>query len=417
MVIIICAMMVILLIVALVVWILSSLRSSSGVTDRGDWVVVTSSPDPPTMMMSRRCNRQLMQPSDVSVSSPSSFVCSFKHLGWRGEIPEGWIHDSARSDKGWRRAGGASSLPSTITAASLIRTPIDWSTCFIPIPPSVFSNRSSSTSQWYFGFGINYSGQNQLLTCWNDLKLHVLWWVSTIAHDPTATIVLFTDAPSSWLQSWIPQLAIVPTIVTPTVSNWTTWTETFIQHQQSTLDTELTWYYSGHGYRMRARHPLQELDGMMECLCLVDGFCWDEDLVSMFLSRLNPQCRVIAFFDSCHSGSVLNTTVAFNLLNGTVDVQSQTLVQCRVWCFSASIDEFPAASGATSSDLSLWTRSLYAMPTSIILPHCTEGSNRTKTPVDILLECIATLASNQESQRPELSASHPDLLRLPLFSE
>lgn len=99
------------------------------------------------------------------------------------------------------------SEPETITIAKSI---------FFPV------TQNENVTQIYIGFGINYSGANQLLTCWNDLKTNYSWWSQNIAQ-PTRDqySYIFTDNTQTF--SFAPKSSkriSVQQSFMPTVNNW-----------------------------------------------------------------------------------------------------------------------------------------------------------------------------------------------------
>lgn len=78
-------------------------------------------------------------------------------------------------------------------------------------------------------------------------------------------------------------------------------------------DTYKYVHYSGHGSQLKDNNG-DETDGMDECICPLDidwgapdnNFIRDDELYNLLVKPLPATCKLVAVFDSCHSGSALD---------------------------------------------------------------------------------------------------------------
>jgi len=72
-------------------------------------------------------------------------------------------------------------------------------------------------------------------------------------------------------------------------------------------------HFSGHGSQLKDTNR-DEIDGMDECICPLDidwgapdnNFIRDDELYKTLVKPLPASCKLVAVFDSCHSGSALD---------------------------------------------------------------------------------------------------------------
>jgi len=282
---------------------------------------------------------------------------------------------------------------------------------------SVFFSRSKYSDptdviQIYVGFGINYSGSNQLLTCWNDLRVHHDWWSRTIAQPSWQQYRFFlSDCGSNRVLNVAGNIPVL----LPTLSNWNSVRKQVldlcIQQDAKQGKTEIVFYFSGHGYKKRT-WDAQELDGQAECIVLLDGMYWDYFFANEFCSILPASIHMFAQFDSCHSGTVLNPRYTWNPISRSGNQTSPIQYAASIWVISGCQDYETSNSGPTDKDMSALTRCcIHGNTIMSTLPI--SGS---KTPVDLYDELRTLLRSASEVQIPELSVSHERLFLIPLFA-
>jgi hypothetical protein len=103
--------------------------------------------------------------------------------------------------------------------------------------------------------------------------------------------------------------------------------------------------YSGHGSWIRDYNG-DEIDGRDEVIVPLDfertGFLSD-DIINQALKGAGADCRVVALFDSCHSGSVLDLQYRFNVPgHPIIENQSRNVLQDMV-CISGCTDSTTSA--------------------------------------------------------------------------
>lgn len=291
---------------------------------------------------------------------------------------------------------------------------------------SIFFSRTKDTAnvmQIYVGYGLNYSGDNRLQTCWNDLRAHYDWWDQTIrvpAPEQKVYTYILTDNPqpfytSSQLQSSNNQ---VVTRLLPTISSAKRVHDeiTRLARKQHDLGgkTEIVYYFSGHGYK-RHTWDTKEIDGQMECIVLSDGLYWDYEMTNTLCKPLPSSTHLFAKFDSCHSGTVMNSRYTLNPLSGDSYQTSPYQYDANIWVMSGCADYTTSNSGPTPSDQSAFTRNLLSRNESInILPQIRSLGSQ-KTFIDLYYQVRENLRSNGERQIPEFSCSHRELFFIPFF--
>lgn len=182
--------------------------------------------------------------------------------------------------------------------------------------------------------GIVYSGQEgELRGCINDI-LNVRKYIKAQGFQPHE-IKIMTEASSD--ESLIPTAGNIMREL-----NWLC--------EGATSESNLFLQYSGHGGSMKDRGK-DEVDGADETICPLDydtaGQITD-DMLRQFVDKLPAGCQLMALFDSCHSGSVLDLKYnwtghptrpgAYNLM---VDTYPETKAQ--VICLSGCRDEQTSA--------------------------------------------------------------------------
>lgn len=183
--------------------------------------------------------------------------------------------------------------------------------------------------------GIVYSGQEgELRGCINDI-LNVRKFIKTQGFQPHE-IKIMTEASSD--ESLIPTAENIMRELAWLCEGVTSESNLFLQ-------------YSGHGGSLKDRGK-DEVDGADETICPLDydtaGQITDDMLRQHLIDKLPAGCQLMALFDSCHSGSVLDLKYnwtghatrpgAYNLL---VDTYAETKAQ--VICLSGCRDEQTSA--------------------------------------------------------------------------
>lgn len=173
-----------------------------------------------------------------------------------------------------------------ITIADPVPVPLD------PTPPRLPTKRALL-------IGINYltDPDNRLQGCLDDVQ-SMKWLLTTKYGYDANNIVLMSDDQSGDLY--------------PNQANILTQINTIVGKTQSG-DT-LFVHYSGHGTQepdtTGAEDTNTDTPGQDDCICPADfndnGFIADIDLRKILVDKLPGGAKLRAFFDSCHSGSILD---------------------------------------------------------------------------------------------------------------
>jgi hypothetical protein len=147
--------------------------------------------------------------------------------------------------------------------------------------------------------GCNYiNTSNQLSGCINDIIHMRNMLIDAYAYTPDSIIMLRDD---------------VPTIL-PTRANILNCLKLIIG--QSASLSEIVIHYSGHGTSIRDMDG-DEVSGQDQAIVPLDfnrnGFITDDELFNIIK---DAKCRVLMFFDSCHSGTVCDLQYSINYING-----------------------------------------------------------------------------------------------------
>jgi hypothetical protein len=131
----------------------------------------------------------------------------------------------------------------------------------------------------------------------------------------------------------------------PTQSNIITAIHELVRASQAQDVEEIFLSFSGHGSWIRDYNG-DERDGRDEVIVPLDfkraGFLSD-DVINQALKGARSDCRVVALFDSCHSGSVLDLQYRFNVPGRPIiENQSRNVNQDMV-CISGCTDSTTSA--------------------------------------------------------------------------
>ena len=169
-------------------------------------------------------------------------------------------------------------------------------------------------------------------------------------------------------------------------------------------------HYSGHGSQLRDLNK-DEKDGKDECICPVDfvenGVLIDDDLKKLLVDPLttNPalaHCKLRCFFDSCHSGSVLDLPVTV-LSRSQISLESGLHSKADIVCFSGCKD------AQTSADAIIAGKGQGAMTAALLSALCELKAGSTWLEVQSTTQ--AFLKRWSFSQSPCLSLTHASLAK------
>ncbi|KZV92687.1 hypothetical protein EXIGLDRAFT_70207 [Exidia glandulosa HHB12029] len=193
---------------------------------------------------------------------------------------------------------------------------------------------------------------------------------------------------------------------------------------------KVVFFYSGHGYQIPTSDPLEE-DKFAEYIVPLDsassGYIIDNTLNSVLYRRLPPGATLFTFFDSCHSGTILDYRNNWDLRNGTLQprhmfppllsvvvplvdaIGTRTSVFKNLYplavCFSAARDELIAWERCKASFLKFFTHFLAKSPhMSIRAAFEMSGNGINK----VLARPTKTIGPPQHTV-PSLSSSNPCL--------
>jgi hypothetical protein len=142
--------------------------------------------------------------------------------------------------------------------------------------------------------GINYNGSTSKLNgCINDVINMKKYLLNEIKGLNEKDIVVLTDETTQQL----PTRANIINSINWLVSN-------------NDENSRLFFHYSGHGSNIVDQGVRDETDGRDETLVPLDyqqnGFIIDDELLRIMIEPLKPNCQLIAVFDCCHSGTILD---------------------------------------------------------------------------------------------------------------
>jgi hypothetical protein len=177
---------------------------------------------------------------------------------------------------------------------------------------------------------------------------------------------------------------------------------------------DLVWiHYSGHGASILDRSG-DEKDGCDEALVPFDvktvGVVPD-DYIQQLFTYFNPNTRVVAVFDCCHSGTIGDVMYSWE---GPRDVSVENIlcdVQARVITLSGCLDTQTAADAYNV----LGDKKFVGAMTACLLLALRENKQGTLSNVFTLLEALRRkLIERGFDQRPKICSTH-NLARDPVF--
>jgi Caspase domain len=272
--------------------------------------------------------------------------------------------------------------------------------------------------QIFVGIGLNYSGENQLLTCWNDLRKSYNWWTTNIAKDNrTQNVFVMTDNPQPFVCAPThPNLT--SQVLDGTLSSWSRIRKQIVtlakQQDQNGGVTEIMLHFSGHGFKRRT-WDISEIDGQKESIVLVDGLYWDHEFAQDVGKQLPKSTHMLASFDSCHSGTVTNGRWTWNYISQQPNQTHTNSFVASIWTISGCGDFETSNSGATDRDESVLTRVMFTIPQAKILKNIESGPTPSPRFVDLYTELRSNLRLLKEAQIPEFSCSHVNLFSTPFY--
>ncbi len=202
------------------------------------------------------------------------------------------------------------------------------------------------TQKFALVIGVNYKGsQVQLNGCINDANSMADYLVTYRGYLRRNIIVVTDD-----------------TSAKPTRNNIRALITSLINRAYTNGAKELWLHYSGHGSYVRDTNG-DERDGRDECIVPTDyqrqGFIVDDDL-NLLVSRLPSTCRMIALFDSCFSGTILDLKYLVDLNNNNTIDNTRRIINGKIYCISGCDDT------QTSADAWLNDKWAGAMTTSFL---------------------------------------------------
>ena len=250
--------------------------------------------------------------------------------------------------------------------------------------------------------GINYLSdlQNRLNGCINDVKNIRQLLISTFQYQPD-NIILLSDDQSD------------PTKV-PTRANILAALQQAVD-QTCSGDT-LFIHYSGHGSQVQARGTKEknniETPNEDDCLCPCDfdnypddsGFILDDELKNLVVNKIPAGAKLRAFFDACHSGTMLDLEYVWKNNGEFFDECPRDRLSDDVLMISGCRDS------QTSSDS--WNsqkKEAEGALTMMLIRALTQAPTIKTTWKDLLLLIRHYLASEGYDQVPQLAVAKKDL--------
>lgn len=194
-----------------------------------------------------------------------------------------------------------------------------------------------------FAVGLNYKGTDyELHGCKNDAVAVVEWVLrGNVAPPIIDTARYMTDG-----KQYEIYLAIAA--------------EDFLQKFAAFLSdpayTEKVFAFSGHGTWVADKNG-DEADGRDEAICFDDAAVRDDELCALIRASLAPGCSLTCFFDSCHSGTVIDLS----------SLSESDKERMDIYCLSGCADKKYSADALIESKYQgaftfAWRRALEANP-------------------------------------------------------
>jgi hypothetical protein len=250
--------------------------------------------------------------------------------------------------------------------------------------------------------GINYLAdpQNRLNGCINDVKNIRQLLLSTFQYHPD-NIVLLSDDQTDL--SLIPTRANIIATLQQAVS------------QTQSGDT-LFIHYSGHGSQVQARGTTEQNNpdtpNEDDCLCPCDfndydgdsGFIVDEDLKELVVNKIPAGAKLRAFFDACHSGTMLDLEYIWKNDGEFVDEYTRDRLSDDVLMISGCRDCQTSADSWNNQK-----KEAEGALTMMLIRALTRAPTIKTTWKDVLLVIRHYLASEGYDQVPQLAVAKKDL--------
>lgn len=226
-------------------------------------------------------------------------------------------------------------------------------------------------------FGINYiNSPFELKGCWQD----VADVSDRLTQKGFASINIITDASTSLIQ--------------PTSNNILAEITNFLA--SGNTNDILFLMYSGHGTNLSDKNK-DELDGRDEQIISTDfRFISDDTLKSLIMNNLKKNVTLVAVFDSCYSGSILDLKYTYIDGSNNVTINNKTLeTPGNVILISGSTDS------QTSADATINGRPNGAMTWSLLESL---KNNPNITWRQLILNMRSLLSKEFYTQIPQLSS-------------
>ncbi|KAF5311972.1 hypothetical protein D9619_003780 [Psilocybe cf. subviscida] len=243
--------------------------------------------------------------------------------------------------------------------------------------------------------GISYQGQRgrELRGCVNDANTIRKFLMRTAGYE-SQNIIILTEETGSRTRDSQSQ---------PTYNNIHRALRWLVEGAQAGDSFFL--FFSGHGERIPDKSG-DEVDGYDKAMVPVDhmteGYITDDDLHHILVRNLPKKCRLTAFFDACHSGTMLDLPYVYSSsgnLKGTLTTRSAFFAKCSP---SDTVSWSSCRDRQTSADTYHNGRPIGAM-THAWVTTLTEKPQQTYKE---LLGNLRQILRARFVQKPLLSASH-----------
>lgn len=239
--------------------------------------------------------------------------------------------------------------------------------------------------------GINYilDSQNRLNGCCNDVKNMANILCTKLGFNKKDVQVIADICPR--LVPLTTKEHIFKSLYTLCIKSW-----------RENLDY-VYFHYSGHGSQEQD-YSGDEIDGLDEGICPSDsatqGMILDDDLYAIF-KDFNPRTKIIAVFDCCHSGSILDLPCEYNIESSK---EHDNKINNKI----DNIPKLVCLSGCLDKEVSLDTydrvsRSYGGALTLSLIKALNDGGSTTL--LDLHKRVNKYLKAGNFSQRPVLSSN------------
>jgi hypothetical protein len=173
-------------------------------------------------------------------------------------------------------------------------------------------------------------------------------------------------------------------------------------------------YFSGHGVQIKDTNG-DESDGLDECICAMDylgndpyptgntpGLIVDDDMHDILVRPLPQHCRLIAMFDSCHSGTALDLPYIYDS-NGKVKPITHPN---KLWLLRLKASRAHVVSLGASRDNQKAIETHLGGALRRAFMECVRAYGDTLTYIGLLQSVRRYMINQGFQQRPQLSTSH-----------